>query len=280
MAPKGSITVAAYSRHEDLEKCLNAIIIARGERTIPLIVVHQTGYDKVAKVIEENRKSIDVLLTTKAQGETPLENMNMNGLISREIAFKWMLSDWSLAIEEDTIIAPDAINFIIDCFEKYEGNPYFRGVNLGSKQPYQKDLENVYSLVSYGIQGQASMITRQTWSHYNVKKLRRRLKESGLDSLMEHYVKSGFMCTPHNSRYLDNGWNGTHASTDPDHEHYVKIRESFTQVGSKNQGPYLEQSYALNWRKDALQFSPYMSQIRYLVCKYHHLRYLLRKSLN
>jgi hypothetical protein len=280
MESLGSVTVAAYSRHEDLEKCLKAIILARGDKPIPLIVVHQTGYDKVAKVIQENRKSIDVLLTTKAQGNTPLENINMNGLIAREIAFKWMLSDWSLGIEEDTIVAPDAINFVIECYKKHQGNRYFRGVNLGSKQPYQKNLENVYSLVSYGIQGQASMITKQTWSHFNVKKLRSKLHESGLDSLMEHYVKSGFMCTPHNSRYIDNGWNGTHGSADPEDEHYVKLRKSLTQVGIENRGPYLEQSYTIDWRKDALQFSPYKSQLRYLVCKYHHLRYLLRESLN
>ena len=278
MVSKGSVTVVAYSRHEELEKCLDAIIIARGEKAIPLIVVHQTGYDKVAKVIEKNRHAIDVLLTTKAQGGTPLENINLNGLISRELAFKWMLSDWSLGIEEDTTIAPDAINFVIECYEKHRRDRYFRGVNLGSKELYQEHLENVYSLVSYGVQGQASMITRRTWSHFNVMKLRGRLHESGLDSMMEHYVKSGFMCTPHNSRYLDNGWNGTHASTDPDDEHYVKLRNSLTKVGNDYRGPYLEKTYEVSWREDSLQFSPYKSQLRYFACKYHHLRYLLRKQ--
>ena len=274
------MTVVAFSRHDELEKCLEAIILARGEKIIPLIVVHQIGYDKVAKVIEKHRRSIDVLLTTKPQGDTPLKNINMNGLISRELAFKWMLSDWSLSIEEDTIIAPDAINFVIECFEKYRSNRYFRGVNLGSKQPFQESLESVYSLVSYGVQGQASMITRRTWSHFNVVKLRSRLHESGLDSMMEHYVKSGFMCTPHNSRYLDNGWNGTHAATDPNDEHYVRLRNSFTRVGCDFMGPYVEKSYAVDWREDSRQFSPFKSQLRYLACKYHHLRYLLRRSLN
>jgi hypothetical protein len=191
MKAKGSITLVTYSRHKELEACLNAINIARQSRDIPLIVVHQKGFPKVSEVIRKWEDSIDILVTTSAQGSTALENINLNGLLSREIAFKWLMSDWSIGIEEDTVISPDSINFVYHCFEKYNKNPFFRGVNLGSKNPYSKEHEGSYNLVSYGVQGQASMLTQKTWNHFDIKKFYRKISKSGLDSMMEHFVKSG-----------------------------------------------------------------------------------------
>lgn len=277
MNTKGSITVVAYSRHVELDACLKAIDIARQSRDIPLIIVHQKGYPEVDKVLNKWADRIDLLVTTTAQGTTALENINLNGLLSREIAFKWMLSDWSVGIEEDTVISPDAINFVIYCFEKYRKNPFFRGVNLGSKNAYSVDREGSYSLVSYGVQGQASMLTQKTWNHFNIKKFRKKIMKAGLDSMMEHYVKSGFMCTPHNSRYLDMGWNGTHASPNPEDEHYRDLRKSLSKVDSTFIGPYLKQRIEVKWREDAHQFSILMSYPRYLICKIHHFRYLILK---
>jgi hypothetical protein len=272
---RGSITVAAFSRHVELDKCLKAIDVARGERKIQLIVVHQLGYPEVSKVIENWRTRINVLVSTDSQGTSPLSNINMNALLCREIAFKWLRSDWSLGVEEDTEIAPDALSFIEFAYEKYRKNLFFRGVNLGSKEVFQANMEFSYNLVSYGIQGQASMITSRTWRHFNGNKLRGNVNKSGLDSMMEHYVKSGFMCTPHNSRYLDNGWNGTHASTDPNDEYYVSLRKSFTHVTSNSESNYKRSKFQICWREDAHEFSTLKAWPRYFLCKYKHLRYLV-----
>lgn len=271
---KGSITVAAFSRHEELDKCLKAIDFARGERDIQLIVVHQLGYPEVSKVIEKWRSRINVLVSTDSQGTSPLSNINMNALLCREIAFKWLRSDWSLGVEEDTEIAPDALSFIEFAYEKYRKNIFFRGVNLGSKEVFHADMETSYNLVSYGIQGQASMITSRTWKHFDVNKLRRNVTKSGLDSMMEHYVKSGFMCTPHNSRYVDNGWNGTHASSNPNDEYYVSLRKSFTHLKGNSVSNYRRSKFQICWREDAHEFSILKAWPRYFLCKFKHLRYL------
>lgn len=276
---KGSITVAAFSRHEELDKCLKAIDVARGESKIQLIVVHQLGYPEVSEVIEKWRTRINVLVSTESQGTSPLSNINMNALLCREIAFKWLRCDWSLGVEEDTEIAPDALSFVEFAYEKYRKHPFFRGVNLGSKEAFQANMEYSYNLVSYGIQGQASMITSRTWRHFNPNKLRRNANKSGLDSMMEHYVKSGFMCTPHNSRYLDNGWNGTHASADPNDEYYVSLRESFTHLTCTSDSNYTLSKFQINWREDAREFSILKAWPRYFLCKYKHFRYLLVKLI-
>lgn len=276
---KGSITVAAFSRHDELARSLRAIDVARGDRDIPLIVVHQTGYPEVSKVIDKWRERIDILITTDGQGSSPLSNINMNALLCREIAFKWLLCDWSLGVEEDTEIAPDAISFIEFTYKKYRNNPFFRGVNLGSKEAFRSNMENSYNLVSYGIQGQASMITNKTWSHFNTSKLRKNADKSGLDSMMEHYVKSGFMCTPHNSRYIDSGWNGTHASSNPDDEYYVSLRNSFTKLNLNSSINYIISKYDINWREDAHEFSILKAWPRYFLCKFRHLRFLAKKQI-
>jgi hypothetical protein len=276
---KGSITVAAFSRHQELDRCLAAINAARGNRDIQLIVLHQTGFPEVSKVIEKWKKTINVLVTTESQGKTPLSNINLNALLCREIAFKWLLCDWSLGIEEDTEIAPDAISFIEYAYCKHGKNPFFRGVNLGSNEIFNLEMELTYSLVSYGIQGQASMITKKTWDHFNIAKLRRNADKAGLDSMMEHYVKSGFMCTPHNSRYLDSGWNGTHASPDSNDEYYVGLRKSFTQITENTNRTYRRSNYEVNWREDAKPFSITKAYPRFLICKYKHFKYSIIRKL-
>lgn len=49
---RGSIFVATYSRANELDKFLESITSARGNLQIPLVVIHQVGFDDVEQVIQ------------------------------------------------------------------------------------------------------------------------------------------------------------------------------------------------------------------------------------
>lgn len=278
-ASRGSIFVATYSRSEDLDRCLSNIVAARGTRDIPLVIIHQQGFAEVSKTIAKWREHIQILVETETQGKTALENINLNSLLGREIAFSWLDSDWCLGVEDDVQISADSIDFIEQMFNRYRRNIFFRGVNLGSKNKFNPDKLSAYTKLSFGMHGQACMITKQTWRHFNIIKLRSKSNLMGLDAMMEHFTKTGFMCTPYNSRYLDNGWNGTHSSTDPNDLHYQLIRQSFYDGQTPRPAIYTIENFNTNWREDSKSFS-YLRIIPTLfINKVGHYRYLIRKFI-
>lgn len=273
---KGAICIATFSRASDLERCISAVVKARGEFPIPLIVIHQRGHQDVSNVVSRWKAEIQISIESDPQGATALENINLNGILGREIAFTWLNVDWCLGVEDDVVISADAVTFILQMYNKFQRNPFFRGVNLGSKNPYSANQRLSYSKISFGVHGQASMVTKRTWKHFNVHKLRRNSKKMGLDAMMEHYVKTGFMCTPVNSKYLDNGWNGTHSSPNPNDIHYSKIRESFGLGGTNLSENYQLVSTEIDWRKDSKLFSYKRIIPTLLSNKAHHYIYLCR----
>lgn len=273
---RGAICIATYSRADDLDRCIANIVSARRDSDIPLIVVHQRGFESVSQIIAKWDSEIQVLVHSDTQGRSPLENINLNSLLGREVAFTWLGADWCLGVEDDIQISSDAIDFVREMYKRYYRNPFFRGVNLGSKIRFDASENSFYSLVRFGIHGQASMITRKTWRHFNVDSLRRRSNISGLDAMMEHYVKTGFMCTPRNSRYLDNGWNGTHSSSDPNNEHYLRIRESYFNGRSPSPENYEIKKFDSPWREDSKPFSIVQILPVLLLNKLRNLIYVLR----
>ena len=190
---KGAIFVATYSRAEDLNRCLENIVVARGTDRIPLVVIHQLGFEDVSAIISKWRSEIQILVETEPQGETPLQNINLNSLLGREIAFTWLGADWCLGVEDDVQISSDSVKFVKQMYSRYRKNLFFRGVNLGSKNTFSEKEISSYTKLSFGMHGQASMITRATWDHFNISQLRANSNLMGLDAMMEHFTKTGFI---------------------------------------------------------------------------------------
>jgi len=253
---KGSIGVATFSRAEYLDKCISSIVRAKGLRDIPLLVLHQLGDSEVKQVISKWRSHIFLLIELNPIGKSALQNINLNSILLRHTAFNFMDSDWFLGVEEDVEIGGDSIKFIESMMTRYISKRAFRGVNLGSNLPRVNISESHYCRMRYGMQGQASAITRQTWEKFNFDRLVKNSSWSALDGMMENHLKSGFMCNPLLSRYLDNGWGGTHGLGDPSHEFYRKLENSFIDLPEKNVFEYFENKVRIPLRKDAILYNP------------------------
>jgi hypothetical protein len=251
---KGSIGIAAFSRAEELDQCLESVINARNGRDIPLMVLHQLGHESVDKVVTKWSSEIQILLKVEALGKTPLENINRNAIILRDLAFRHLNSDWFLGIEEDVFIGGDSINFIESMMQQYWRYPGFRGVNLGSAISRNLASETTYSRIRYGLQGQAGAIPKKVWQRFDTSNLVRQSSKVGLDAMLERYLKTGFMCWPNLSRYVDRGWNGTHTPSDSNDLYYENLRGSFVNISVDQDLEYVEESTPNPWREDCFTY--------------------------
>lgn len=261
---KPSIILKVFNRPDLLEKCLARLFSCHGIEDVNLIVVEQRGNNAVHELIELHREKFVCVIETEPVGESVDAFITNNMMMGYQIAFEYWKSDYVISIEEDVIIASDAIFFVKEMFLRYSRNPRFRGVNLGSQIPLKPGNENKYSLSRFGIHGPAGMITRRTWNRVNQKRV---LKNDTVifDAQLEFILKSGFMIVPHCSRFIDLGTFSERTGSNyfaPENQfsevvalYFSGLRSSF--VGESVECGEFQRSDTLPiWRSDCLLYDP------------------------
>ncbi len=255
---KKAIVVVTYSRPDLLLLCKESIEAATGNEKWKKILIWQKGFAETEATISEISDFFDLIIVTKPKNSA-LESINFNRLIGTETAFHFLDSEIVLGIEEDTIISKDSLAFIESVHKQYRENPSYRGINLGSQEPFEYQLAHTFSLIRYGIIGQAGVLTKNTWMKFNIKDLLKHLDAEGWDSRIEQTLKTGFMVTSNCSRSLDRGWNGTHAPSDENDPYFTKMEKSWV-------GDFilLKENYQLlqlkhNWRGDSIEYKKWQN---------------------
>ena len=249
-----SIVLFAYARADLIRDSIKSIISAKGSSEWKKVLIHQVEFDQVDQVIKEYEEHFDLVVRVKRQYEPALGNINFNRILGTSICFELFQSDIVLGIEEDTMIGYDSLIFIDQMVERYSSNRAFRGVNLGSLELKTAANLNTYSLIRFGLHGQAGAITRKTWKRFSMKKLLEDISAEGWDSRFEFFIKSGFMVTPNASRLLDRGWDGTHAPTDSSHPYFEKQRMSWVGTDQFEIQPFTRLDQKHYWRNDAVNY--------------------------
>ena len=144
-------------------------------------------------------------------------------------------------------------------FLKFKNKSSFRGVNLGSLEPRSQVNADEYSLLRFGLHGPASAISRKTWNHYRNKDLLEFGSSNLFDGIYEHYIKTGFMVTPNQSRFLDSGWGGTHTLMDPNDRYFSGLRNSWLGLTQNVLDSYEQKSIRHSWRFDSINFRRFQS---------------------
>ena len=117
------------------------------------IHVHQTGHALTTKHFYKYQKQFDANVMTKPKFLTKLANINYNRMLGYKIALDLLGADNVLGIEEDTVMARDALVFSEFILSKYSKNSRFRGINFGSSEIDTSIEKKTYSLLRFGIQG-------------------------------------------------------------------------------------------------------------------------------
>jgi hypothetical protein len=244
-----TITITAFNRPDLLEKCFASVSQAWGVGDFKLVVVLQEGNKRCLEIIHEYRAIIDTFLETHPSGNEVDSYITNNRLLGYFIGFEFWKSKYVVALEDDVEISKDSLKFIDAAYERYSADKKFRGVNLGSKLPYSNETALTFSKIRYGIHGPASMLTKNTWSQLNIKKVLEN-HQIIFDAQIEFELKSGFMITPNCSRYLDNGHQGSHFFGGGGEEYFVKLRESFIGENVEVKSKYTLCSMNPRWRED------------------------------
>jgi hypothetical protein len=251
---KKAIVIFAYARAELLRDSIQSILGAAGSQDWSKVIVCQLGHEDVERVVREFENKFDLVLRLKGQHETTLGNINQNRLAGTSICFDLFKSEIVLGIEEDTMIGYDALAFIDQMVARYGSKSAFRGVNLGSHETKTEGNLYTYSLLRFGLHGQAGVLTRRTWKKLSARKLLDNISAEGYDSWMEYCLKSGFMVTPNASRFLDRGWIGTHTPADSMHPYFEKQRFSWVGTNAFTIGDFERADLVHSWRKDATTY--------------------------
>jgi hypothetical protein len=246
-----TIVIFAHSRSQLLHDCISSVLNAKSSTEWRKVIVLQEGNMETSKVVKKFNKFFDLVVTIKPQYAEILANINSNRIVGTAIGFDGMNSDYVLGIEEDTMIGYDSLVFIDEMCNRYQNHSAFRGINLGSVEKISDEGSGSYSLIRFGLHGQAGVLTRKTWKRAKLEKIFRKITYEGWDSGIEFIAKSGFMVTPNASRSLDRGWSGTFAPKEPTHPHFTKMKESWVGLEPISKPLYSHVQVQHNWRRDS-----------------------------
>lgn len=274
---KIAIAIISFKRKELLVQTLKSIEIANLKHKLPIVIVQQVN-EEVEVILETIRDfKFELKMIVNGNNLNQEENINKNRILAWQSLFDFLGAEAALVLEDDAILAEDSIDFAVQIFSKYANRPYFRGINFGSLETSDQDLQSSYSKLRYGIHGPASLITRKTFEKSLVRHV---VKTNGLiswDGWIEQFLKTGFMITPNQSKFLDLGIYGTHADIKENAHYFNLLRESFLQKNCKtSQKLYQHKQILHSWRSDCKEFNHsatliylirwYFWKIRFLRC--------------
>lgn len=260
---KGAIVLATFRRSELLEKVLNSIYGAKNSEKYYKVIVFQGNDPASLEIINSYLDEMTIFVRVSGKGRSPLENITSNYMTALDIAFEYCHADYAIEIEDDSLIAPFALNFIDEMFSRYGNKTHFRGVNLGSYESDPK-LAGTYSKLRTGFHATHGVITRNSWAYLSKQRIRSRIRSNPLDSTVEAFWKSGFVITPNLSQCENFGWvNGTHASSKSDNPHYLKLSTSYTLA--KETEEWVLRNIDHSWHPKPIQYR-----------SFHNIRFLLK----
>ena len=252
---RGVLLVLAHARSELLDELFESINRISGVEKVSIVVVRQLGIESVSGTLNKWQQLIDFRVETDGSAGSTAENISRNRLAGYAVSFDSLGADWVLAVEDDVLLASDAVVFTNFVFEKYKSHRNFRAINLGSRLIKSELGVNTYCLTRFGIYGQASVLPRATWQKMRRLEIIELARSGHWDSAMEAFAKTGFCVAPNNSRYLDRGWTGaTHMSSNPEDDYYKDIGASFIDHDMSPETCYQRMDLGYSWRADLKKY--------------------------
>ena len=250
---RGSAVVIAFDRSEELTATLSAIARSDTSSLNQLIIVLQPGNKKVEQICKKIDWIKCTILVSDAIKGAPMVRINGNVFKGLEYAFSNPDNDWVAMIEDDIVIAPDFFRFSSFIVSKYEKEENFFGVNGFSGIKRRGFSDGDFGKYRYGL-GWGWVITKNSWER--LSKIWTGKEKIHWDVHIEHFIKTGFVIMPIQSRILNIGFNekATHTKNECGEmdSKSAKIQSSF--VAHNYKGSYHEVSRDLEWRRDCRQY--------------------------
>ena len=249
VTPNGSAVVIAYNRPEELLVTLNAIKESDRSNLNHLVVVLQPGDSRVEQICKEIDWIETTILISEAVTGSAMHKINMNVLKGLDYAFSSPKNQWVAMIEDDIVIARDFFRFASYIISKHGEDKDFLGINGFSGVKRCDSSPGDYGKYRYGL-GWGWVITKSSW--VRLGKIWTGMENTHWDVHVEHFVKSGFVVMPIQSRILNIGFNerATHTKKEFGQidSQEIRLKESF--ISDSYTGGYQEVFRDLDWRVD------------------------------
>ena len=244
-----TIAVICFDRPALTKKCLESVFAAAHIEDFHKILIFQKGNEEVKHLLESYKDSFNVIVEVERTGNST-QNINSNRYLAYSIAFDNLYSEFLIVVEDDVQISFDSLFFADKVYCQHRNDKKFRAFNFGSGVERSNSLTNSYSKVRYSLQGPASLLTRKSWESFDKKVLEKKSQYEIFDGTFETYIQSGFVIMPNNSRYIDNGYNGTHALSYESTDYFRKLEKSWLGLEEIELIQPVMKNIDLNWRKD------------------------------
>ena len=274
-----AISIITFKRSELLDLCLQSVVKAMKNEVIPIYVIAQDPQKDDEAVFIKYKNWITEIVRIPSDGRDVEDLINSNRISAWEIALVDNSHEYVVCLEDDVEISEDFLHFTLAVLEQNSTRADFFGINYGS---YETVLEKqTYSRLRYGLHGPASLITRQAYGFFKIKKLKKLQGKIAWDSWVEPITKTGFMATSNLARYRDNGVNGTHTSESLDSSYFTRLNRSFDLVSGNPTESFKHSDIPHSWRSDCVLYdkreTPKYRIKSVLTTRYLLLQVLLRK---
>lgn len=251
-----AIVLLTYNRPEHFAKVVRSVKRARAEsKSIGnFIVVMQGNNSQVMNVIEQELPDALFKQVYHPESLSSKQMINANLKLGLDLAFDNLNCDYAVVVEDDIVVAPDFFVFISQVMDKFKNEKCFRGVNGFSAMQLDVMPEFANSLFvrcNYGL-GWGWAINRR-----NYRKVFRAwdgTEDEHWDSLVEPYVRTGFVVNPALSLVKNIGLDGSGHHTGVNLRLELAMEKSFN-LRTKFSGAIKETSKKFPWREDCISLS-------------------------
>lgn len=246
--PRVAISIITFERSELLQLCLESLEKALINHPIPIYIISQDP-SKNDEILFEKFQTIVTEVIRVPSSENNVEDLiNRNRIKAWEKVLIEEDFEFCICLENDVEVSEDFVEFTMQVLTQNMYSKDFMGINYGSFEITSESVS--YSNLRYGIHGPASLISKQTYLKFGIKRLSKLKGKIAWDSWVEPINKIGFMATSNIARYRDNGHNGTHASIVQNHSYFHKLAESFKQSYGIAAQSYKLKNISHSWRND------------------------------
>jgi hypothetical protein len=227
-----SVLVLCHKRTWHLDQVLQSLSSCKGVENSKVIFVAHEAPESVIEIINKYEFKDKSLLTVNDKSfANPAEAINHNLSLGLNYVFETLKSEVCLVLEDDIVLASDALQFVIESEDAFAMEKRFRGVMLYSSNAPLTCLSGDIVKINFGI-GHGWSMNRKTYS--NLRKFWKGSEKTHWDYFIEPYLRTGYIVAPIYSRVLNIGFDSTATHTFENSKLQKGIESSFYSLNSKS----------------------------------------------
>lgn len=219
-----AIVILCHRRTRHLEEVIEALQMCEEVEDYFTVFVVQDPIKSVIDIINKYPLKKIVLNIDGSNYASGAQAINGNLFAGLEFCFSKIRASFAIVLEDDIVLAPDALVYFRSAIRFHRANSAFRGVNAFSETIASPALRDAYVRTNYGF-GWGWAIHLE--SYLRIRRFWKGTEDNHWDFILEPYLRTGFVINPIRSRIINIGFDVSATHTSGNQELGTKILESF-----------------------------------------------------